>query len=80
MPYSFAIGALSLGAILLSSTPSLADERCKQLDALRVKYAGAELTFDQKLLKVKLVAWFLGNCGKHEVADIKAAAVTSSVH
>lgn len=78
MPYSLAIGALSLGVMLLGSPLSFADERCKQLDTLRLKYAGAELTPDQKVLKVKLTAWYLANCGKYEVADVKAASVNSS--
>lgn len=71
----------SLFGVFLTLVPtgSRSDERCRQLDVLRVKYAGAELTLDQKALKVKLTAWYLANCGKHEVADTKAASVASSV-
>ena len=76
--YSFcALGSLSLGAAMITSTTSSSDERCKQLDALRVKYAVVELTADQKVLKLKLTAWYVANCGKHEIADVKPAAVTS---
>ena len=59
--------------------PSFADERCKELDVLRVKYAGVELTTDQKALKVKLTAWYIANCGKHEAADVKSATLSNAV-
>jgi hypothetical protein len=78
--YLGAIIALSAGAYLsLIATQSHADERCKQLDTLRVKYAGVELTADQKVLKVKMTAWYIANCGKHEVADVKSVALSNTI-
>jgi hypothetical protein len=70
--------AVSVGIwVPLISTHSLADERCNQLEALRAKYAGVQLTPGQKALKVKLVAWYSGNCGKHEVADVSPIALSN---
>jgi hypothetical protein len=74
-----AVLAISLGVSVLVGTRSSADERCKQLDALRVKYAGIQLTPDQNVLKVKLTAWYLANCGKHEVADVKSATLSNTI-
>jgi len=73
-----AVLAISLGMSVLVGTQSSADERCKQLDTLRVKYAGVKLTADQEVLKVKLTAWYLANCGKHEVADVKAPVISAT--
>jgi hypothetical protein len=67
-----AILAVALGFV---ATPSSANEQCKLLDSLRVKYAGVQLTPEQKVLAVKLTAWYIANCGKHEVADAKATAI-----
>jgi hypothetical protein len=72
-----AVLAISLGVLV--ATPSSADERCKQFDTLRAKYAGVQLTPGQKALKVKLVAWYGANCGKHEVADVKSVALSNTI-
>jgi hypothetical protein len=64
-----AILAIALG---FGAAPSSANERCKLLDSLRVKYAGVKLTADQDVLKVKLTSWYIANSGQHEVADVKA--------
>ena len=73
-----AVLAVSLGVSLLVATQSSANERCKELDALRVKYAGVELTPDQKVLAVKIVAWYITNCGKHELPDVKSATISNA--
>jgi hypothetical protein len=67
-----AVLAIALGFV---AAPSSANEQCKLLDSLRVKYSGVKLTADQKVLAVKLAAWYMSNCGKHEVADVKSAAM-----
>jgi hypothetical protein len=67
-----AVLAIALGLV---AAPSSANEQCKLLDSLRVKYAGVKLTADQKVLAVKLTAWYVANCGKHEVADAKSGAM-----
>ncbi|MEA2989931.1 MAG: hypothetical protein QOG83_2642 [Alphaproteobacteria bacterium] len=46
----------------ITSTASLADQRCQQLEALNRQYAGVSLTTDQKMLKRRLVAWYKQNC------------------
>jgi len=48
--------------LTLASTAALADERCKQLEALNQQYAGVQLTNTQKQLKSQLVAWYKQNC------------------
>src|SRR3954453_11366819 len=58
--------------VLVAATCSHADERCHQLDTLRAQYAGVQLTPDQAALKIKLVAWYVAHCGKHEVARWRA--------
>jgi hypothetical protein len=71
--------AVSVGVwVPLISTHSLADERCRQLEALHAKYAGVQLTPDEKVLKVKLVAWYSANCGKHEVPDVSPTALSAA--
>jgi hypothetical protein len=56
-PLLAAILAICLSAFVgFIPTRSFADERCQQLEALHAQYAGVELTFYQKQLKVKLVA------------------------
>ena len=79
LSFSRLVLPLSLGASVVAAAPSFADERCKQLDALRVKYAGVELTSEQKVLKVKLTAWYIANCGKNEIADVKSATLSNAV-
>jgi hypothetical protein len=48
----------------LASTAGFADERCKQLVALKKQYAGVVLTSEQNDLKVQLVSWYNANCGR----------------
>ena len=48
--------------LAVASTAVLADERCKQLEALNQQYAGVQLTNAQKQLKSQLVAWYRQNC------------------
>ncbi len=50
--------------LAVTSTASLADQRCYQLEALNQQYAGVQLTSTQKQLKQKLVAWYRKNCGR----------------
>jgi hypothetical protein len=78
MIYPTLWGLAALSVLTIAPAQSFADERCKQLDILRVKYAGVELTPDQKVLKVKLTAWYLANCGRHEAADVKSATFLNS--
>jgi len=73
-----AVLAVALAVSVLVATQSSANERCKELDALRVKYAGVELTPDQKVLAVKITAWYIGNCGKHEAADVKSTTISNA--
>ena len=59
----YCLGALCAGLFLsLTSTASLADYRCKQLEELNQQYMGVSLTADQQALKRKLVAWYNANC------------------
>ncbi len=54
---------LCAGILLaLSSTASLADSRCEQLEALNRQYIGVKLTSDQQRIKRQLVAWYNANC------------------
>lgn len=48
--------------LTLSTTTSLADTRCQQLEALHRQYLGVTLTSTQQQLKRKLVAWYNANC------------------
>jgi hypothetical protein len=67
-PTSAAMLAVLLSvSVGLVSSRSLADERCQQLEALRAQYAGVELTFYQKQIKRKLVAWYREHCGDRRV-------------
>jgi hypothetical protein len=64
--------ALAVVAVLGAFVPtkSLADGRCQQLEALKVQYAGVQLTADQQQLKRTLVAWYYGHCaGRHVAAE-----------
>jgi hypothetical protein len=55
--------ALCAGAVLsLTSTASLADPRCQQLEELHRQYIGVTLTSSQQQLKRRLVAWYNSNC------------------
>jgi hypothetical protein len=66
-----AIFAISFGVcLMLVQTQSFTNERCQQLQALRVQYAGVELTSDQKQMKVKLVAWYNSHCRAHPLAGV----------
>lgn len=62
--------ALATAAVLVAFVPnqSLADGRCQQLEALKVQYAGVQLTAEQQQLKRKLVAWYSGHCTGRRVA------------
>ncbi len=56
--------ALCAGLFLtIASTAAMADDRCRQLEALNQQYAGVSLTADQQQLKRRLVAWYKANCG-----------------
>ena len=64
-----ALGAICLAPLAgLLPTPSLADGRCQQLEALHAQYAGAALTSEQKQLKRTLVAWYYSHCHGHNMA------------
>jgi hypothetical protein len=57
------LGALCAGVLLsITSTSSMADARCAQLEELHRQYLGVSLTSDQQALKRKLVAWYNANC------------------
>jgi hypothetical protein len=57
------LGALCAGLFLsVTSTSSMADPRCMQLEELNRQYLGVSLTSDQQALKRKLVAWYNANC------------------
>lgn len=59
----YCLGAACAGFFLsLTSTASMADYRCKQLEDLHRQYIGVSLTTDQQALKRKLVAWYNANC------------------
>ena len=59
----YCLGALCAGLILsITSTSSMADSRCRQLEDLHRQYQGVSLTSDQQALKRKLVAWYNANC------------------
>ena len=61
--------ALSAGLFLtISSTGTLSNEKCQQLENLARQYAGVELTSLQKQLKRKMVAWYYKNCGERRAA------------
>jgi hypothetical protein len=61
---------LVCAGLLLSFTSvgALADERCRQLEALNRQYAGVTLTSYQKDMKRQLVAWYKTNCGARREA------------
>jgi hypothetical protein len=57
------LGALCAGLFLsITSTSSMANSRCTQLEELNRQYMGVSLTSDQQALKRKLVAWYKANC------------------
>jgi hypothetical protein len=57
------LGALCAGLVLsITSTSSMANSRCTQLEELNRQYMGVSLTSDQQALKRKLVAWYKANC------------------
>ncbi len=59
----YCLGALCAGLFLsLTSTASMADYRCQQLEELHKQYIGVSLTTDQQALKRKLVSWYNANC------------------
>lgn len=59
----YCLGALCAGLFLsITSTASMADYRCKQLEELNQQYIGVSLTSDQQQIKRKLVAWYKANC------------------
>lgn len=59
----YCLGALCAGLFLsITSTSSMADYRCKQLEELNQQYIGVSLTSDQQQIKRKLVAWYKANC------------------
>jgi hypothetical protein len=59
----FCLGALCAGFLLsITSTASMADSRCQQLEELHRQYMGVSLTSEQQALKRKLVAWYNANC------------------
>jgi hypothetical protein len=59
----FGLGALCAGLFLsITSTSSMADYRCTQLEELHRQYMGVSLTSEQQALKRKLVAWYNANC------------------
>ena len=61
--------ALPVGLFLaISSTATLSNEKCQQLENLAREYAGVELTSIQKQLKRKMVAWYYKNCGERRAA------------
>jgi hypothetical protein len=61
--------ALCAGALLsLTSTVSLADQRCQQLEALHRQYIGVSLTSDQQRLKRRLVSWYNSHCRSRRAA------------
>lgn len=59
----YCLGALCAGLFLsITSTASMADYRCTQLEELNRQYMGVSLSSDQQALKRKLVAWYKANC------------------
>ena len=59
----FGLGALCAGLFLsITSTASIADSRCRQLEDLHRQYQGVSLSSDQQALKRKLLAWYSANC------------------
>lgn len=59
----YCLGALCAGLFLsMTSTSSMADFRCTQLEELHRQYIGVSLTNEQQALKRKLVAWYNANC------------------
>ena len=48
--------------LAFTSTASMADSRCQQLEELNRQYMGVTLTSAQQQLKRKLVAWYNTNC------------------
>jgi hypothetical protein len=78
MNYPTLFGLAALSALTIAPTLSFADERCRQLEMLRVKYAAVELTSEQMVVKVKLTAWYLANCGKHELPGARPVTTVSA--
>ena len=65
----YCLGALCAGLFLsITSTSSMADYRCKQLEELNQQYIGVSLTSDQQQIKRKLVAWYKANCRQRRAA------------
>jgi hypothetical protein len=65
----YCLGALCAGLFLsITSTSSMADPRCTQLEELHRQYQGVSLTADQQALKRKLVAWYNANCRQRRAA------------
>jgi hypothetical protein len=57
--------------LTIAPTTGLADERCRQLEALNQQYAGVQLTSTQKQLKSQLVAWYKQNCRLSRSAEAR---------
>ena len=65
----YCLGALCAGLFLsITSTPSMADYRCKHLEELNRQYIGVSLSSDQQQIKRKLVAWYNANCRQRRAA------------
>ena len=59
---SFCLVLSAVTFLTITSNAVLADERCRQLEALNRQYMGVSLTSDQQALKRRLVAWYNANC------------------
>jgi hypothetical protein len=65
----FCLGALGAGLFLsITSTSSMADYRCTQLEELHRQYIGVSLSSEQQMLKRKLLAWYNANCRQRRAA------------
>jgi hypothetical protein len=65
----YCLGALCAGLFLsITSTSSMADYRCNQLEELHRQYIGVSLSTEQQALKRKLVAWYNANCRQRRAA------------
>ena len=58
-------GVLIIGDFL----PSLADERCSQLEILSRQYADVELNTAQRAIKRRFVVWYDKNCRLRRTAQ-----------